>query len=168
MAVNEHWVVLSHPAWGHVRHMNGFLARTLRRRRHNNDNLGITYLLHHTHAVKAEKELRQLLDEEGETSSECDRLCSKVLFIGLVAPDSVLQDPVYQARYQATTTTSIRYGMEFDAAFVHQWDGPLTALDSITCGATRSVYSLQGWAKPSVLHTDIVSCIAHTEETSVY
>jgi hypothetical protein len=91
MTVTDHWAILCHPAWGHVRHMNGFLARSLRRRRQDS-NLGISYLLHHTHTVKASIELKQLLLEEGESEIEASRLVSKVRFIGLVAPAEVKEN----------------------------------------------------------------------------
>jgi hypothetical protein len=152
--VTDHWVVACHPAWGHVRHMNGFIARSLRRLR-NKDTLGITYMLHHTHVKKASLELIQLFKEEGESDFEASRLITRIRFVGLKALESLLKDKEFQARYAAAHTSSIRNGMEFDAAFGHQWDGPLSSI--LTCAATDQVYSYHNWPRPSVLHVDIVS-----------
>lgn len=153
----EHWVILCHPAWGHVRHFNGFLTRILRR--HRERNVRITYLVHHTHARKARAEVSQLMLEEGESYEESEKLLNKIRFIGLAPTQALLESPEYQ-KLLLGSTTSIRYGMELQSSFGHIWVEILCSTDRdriIRCAASGQDYSYDEWPRPTIFHTDIVS-----------
>lgn len=153
-----HWAILCHPAWGHVRHFNGLVVRILRRYR--TRKIRITFLVHHTHALKAAKEVEQLFQEEGEQQAEIDRLMASIRFIGLAATSELIASPAYQ-KLLLGSTTSIRFGMEMQSSFGGIWTDVLAAEGkedrALTCMATGEEYVYSGWPRPAIIHSDIVS-----------
>lgn len=157
--IQDLFSILPRPFRGHVRHLNGFIARVLRRTQERQ--LVITYLLHQTHAGKAANELVTILEEEGESPNALARMMSRIRFVGLDGTPELLESEHYQAM-SSHATSSIRYGMEVDSSFDIIWESVLSPQElnqtrELQCATTGKVFDYDGFPRPSVIHVDIVS-----------